>query len=345
MAEPRRILLIRLSALGDVVVTTPVIHACRLRYPRAQIDFAVGEAAASLVQHHPDLNQVVIIPQARIKQLRKAGRWRELWTTLAQVRRQLREQHYDLVVDCQGLLKSGLVAWLTGAPDRISLGGKEGSNWLVQRVLARDPAPTHISGPYRELAAALGWPTQPFDLQISLTDAVRAQAQALRPDAQPYVVFCPYTTRPQKHWFDASWAELADLIRQQHPQLTLMILGGPENREQGAALAAASGAISLAGQTRLLEAAALIEGAVALVGVDTGLTHMGTAMRCPTLALFGSTCPYLHTESPVTQVLYQKLDCSPCHRHPTCDGRFDCMRLLTPEAVWQRLQGLWRLEV
>lgn len=342
-AAPQRILLIRLSALGDVVVTTPIIHACRQRHPGARIDFAVGEAAAPLVQHHPDLDQVVIIPQAKIRQLRQAGQWRALWALLVQVRGQLRARRYDLAVDCQGLLKSGLVAWISGAPVRIGLGSREGSNWLVQQVVARDPTPRHISGPYRQLAQALGWPTEPFDLQIGLTDVIRASAQALRPDTQPYLLLCPYTTRPQKHWFDDSWVALSQWIRRQHPEITLLILGGPEDREAGSALAAAAGAVSLAGHTSLLEAAALMEDAVGLVGVDTGLTHIGTAMRCPTLALFGSTCPYTQTESPLTQVLYQKLACSPCHRHPTCDGRFDCMFLHTPEVVYRRLQGLWRL--
>ncbi len=339
-AAPQRILLIRLSALGDVVVTTPIIHACRQRHPGARIDFAVGEAAAPLVQHHPDLDQVVIIPQAKIKQLRQAGQWRALWALLVQVRGQLHARRYDLALDCQGLLKSGLVAWLSGAPVRIGLGSREGSNWLVQQVVARDPAPRHISGPYRDLAQTLGWPTQPFDLQVYVTDHDRQRAQQLLDGAGQYVIFCPYTTRPQKHWFEASWVALAQQLRQHLPGVSVLIVGGPDDAQSARTLAAACGAQSLAGQTSLLETAALIESAAAVVGVDTGMTHVGTAMRRPTVALFGSTCPYVQTESPLTQVLYKPLDCSPCHRHPTCGGRFDCMRLHQPAQVAEVLMSL-----
>jgi heptosyltransferase-1 len=79
------------------------------------------------------------------------------------------------------------------------------------------------------------------------------------------------------------------------------------------------------------------------VGVDTGLTHMGTAFKRPTVALFGSTRPYLDGRTPSTQVMYDALSCSPCRRHPTCAGRFDCMRQLTPERVWQCAQTLMEL--
>jgi heptosyltransferase-1 len=75
-----------------------------------------------------------------------------------------------------------------------------------------------------------------------------------------------------------------------------------------------------------------------LVGVDTGLTHMGTALGVPTVALFGSTRPYLHTDSPATRVVYEPLWCSPCRRNPVCGGEFSCMRLHRPRGVMAAIE-------
>ena len=95
--------------------------------------------------------------------------------------------------------------------------------------------------------------------------------------------------------------------------------------------------------TSLRQAAALIERAKLLIGVDTGLTHMGIAFDRPTLCLFGSTCPYLDTTHDNAQVIYHRLSCSPCKRRPTCDGRFDCMQAISVDEVLQqaaRLQAM-----
>ena len=102
------------------------------------------------------------------------------------------------------------------------------------------------------------------------------------------------------------------------------------------------GLLSAAGQLKLDESVALVARGQLLIGVDTGLTHMGTALRVPTVALFGSTCPYADATAERTQILYDQLPCSPCRRHPTCDGRFDCMRQLTVARVLQAAQHVTR---
>jgi heptosyltransferase-1 len=91
--------------------------------------------------------------------------------------------------------------------------------------------------------------------------------------------------------------------------------------------------LSLAGATRLPEAAALIRHAALVIGVDTGLTHMGLAFARPTVALFGSTRPYLDTGRRNGRVIWLGLECSPCHRRPTCENQFHCLRMITTENV------------
>jgi heptosyltransferase-1 len=98
--------------------------------------------------------------------------------------------------------------------------------------------------------------------------------------------------------------------------------------------------INLVGETSLTECAAIIDQARLLVGVDTGLTHLGLAMNTPTLALFGSTAPYLDTTRENSRVLYVHHECSPCHRRPTCGGEFTCMQAHTVESV---LESVFRI--
>ncbi|MFZ0241201.1 MAG: glycosyltransferase family 9 protein, partial [Desulfobacterales bacterium] len=96
----------------------------------------------------------------------------------------------------------------------------------------------------------------------------------------------------------------------------------------------------LTGKTTLGQAAALVEQAALVIGVDTGLTHLGTAFKRPTIALFGATCPYLSTVNRGTIVVYNRLTCSPCKRKPTCHGRYDCMQAIGTADVLRAARGL-----
>ncbi|MDY0014556.1 MAG: glycosyltransferase family 9 protein, partial [Rhodocyclaceae bacterium] len=134
-------------------------------------------------------------------------------------------------------------------------------------------------------------------------------------------------------WFEDAWQALAPRV-QTELGLAPVILGGPGDTAAAAPIAsAAPGILNLAGATTLAEAAALVKHAGLVVGVDTGLTHMGIAFARPTVALFGSTRPYLDAGRPNARVIWLGLECSPCRRRPTCDGAYTCLREITPERV------------
>lgn len=339
-ADPQRILIVRLSALGDVVMASGLIPALRTRFPSAEISWLCEPACVPLLKHHRDLHQVLVWPRAQWQQLWREKRWLDLWKAVRDFRKLLRAQRFDLALDAQGLLKSGLCTWFTGAPRRLSILAREGSKVLVHEKLVPPPNTSNIiSSEYRYLAHYLGAPEGSFQLNLALGDAQRATARQVLSDAgielsgtsgnmRRFAALCPFTTRPQKHWFEDRWAELAEALHQQG--FTPVIFGGPADSEAAARIAARSPhSINLSGRLKLDETAAALAEASLLVGVDTGLTHMGTALRVPTVALFGSTRPYLQTGSALTRVLYEPLPCSPCRRNPTCDGRFDCMRAHT----------------
>jgi heptosyltransferase-1 len=346
-STPRNILIIRLSAIGDIIMASALLPALREAWPEAKLSWLTDESNAALLQGNPRLDDVILWPRRRWRGLRQARRYGELFGEFRALAGRLRQARFDLVLDLQGLLKSGLWAWLSGSQVRIGLGSREGSQWLMTKTLDTRTETPRIGGEYLKLARALGLAPAHFDMDIQPTAQTRAQARALLADAGvdgPFAVLCPFTTRPQKHWFEARWAELARRLAAEWGWRSL-VLGGPDDRDGAARIAqAAPGLASLAGRTGLAECAAIIGEAGLVVGVDTGLTHLGTAMRTPTLALFGSTRPYLDAATPRSKVLYEALPCSPCKRHPSCDGRFDCMKQHTVEKILAEAKKLLETE-
>jgi heptosyltransferase-1 len=337
VARPQRVLVVRLSAIGDVIMASGLIPVMHDAWPDARVAWLTQDGNAALLRANPRLAEVIVLPR---------GRWARLWTerrygtVLRELRafaRDLRTRRFDLVLDLQGLVKSGVWAWLSGAPERIGLGSREGSSRLMTRVVGRDVDDDRLGKEYRALAVALGLDAARFAMDIVIPERDSVAAQAMLGAAgvgSDYAVFAPFTTRPQKHWLAERWPALAGRLAAERGWRAVL-LGGPGDRGQAEEMASASGgaAVALAGETSLTEAAAVIRGARLLVGVDTGLTHLGVAMGVPTLPLFGSTCPYQRAPEGRLRVIYLPRPCSPCRRRPTCGGSFDCMREISVDRV------------
>ena len=334
MASIKNILIVRLSALGDVVMASPLPTALRRRYPDAKISWMCQPECVDLIKDHPDIDEVIPWRRKDWQNLWQQKKFGELAHTIRNFRRELKARKFDLALDLQGLLKSALLARMSGAQTCYGLGSAEGSKLLMHKVWRRDQGDTDLIGSeYRYLAEQLGLPTDNFFMRVEVNDsAQRSAADRLENMgiSGSYFVFCPFTTRPQKHWFNSHWRELAEKMTAQW-QLPILVLGGPGDFDASNILCAESSMISLAGQTSLQEAAQLIAGSAGLVGVDTGLTHIGHAKQVPTVALFGSTMPYRKTLSPRSKVIYLQWHCAPCRRNPTCGGSFDCLKNITAD--------------
>lgn len=327
----------RLSAIGDIVMASPLIDALRKAHPDAYIAWLAQPECKVLLELHPGLDEVIVWPRAEWARLWESRRWGVLLRELRSLRRSLRERGFDTAIDLQGLLKSGVWAWMSGARERIGLGSREGSARLMTRVLPRGGDPERIGSEYLFLAEQLGLPIDDFRMRVALSSDDHRFAEDYLQEhglGGGHAVICPFTTRPQKHWFEDRWGALVAQLREDL-QLPVVMLGGPGDGEAANRIAAlaGSGLVNAVGRTGLRQAAALIAGARLLVGVDTGLTHMGIAFAVPTVALFGSTVPYRDTTRPNARVLYHPLNCSPCKRNPTCGGEFTCMRLITGDEV------------
>ncbi len=341
---PRSILLVRLSARGDVVFATPLVRALRRTFPDARVSWLVEPHTRDLVTHHPELDGVIVWQRQEWKRLFARGRWLELFGRIRDFRRELKAMRFDVALDLQGLLKSAAIAWASGAPIRVGVGSREASHFLMTEVFS-DHDLSRVSSQYRELATFLGLEVGDFRMEVGLSDEDREFAARIVAEhglSDGFAALVPFTTWPQKHWIEERWAALATGLRKEHG-LVPVLLGGPGDRAAANRITTASGGIvDLVGRTSLTEASALIDRCAVLVGVDTGLNHIGIAFDRPTVSLFGANVPYRSTPTERGAILYRKLPCSPCHRRPTCGGHYTCMRLITVADVLDAVAGRLR---
>lgn len=339
-AAPRAILLVRLSARGDVLLASPVVEALRSRYPKAHIAWVVESHARSMIEHHEGLDEVIVWDRAAWKRMIRAGRWGALWRAFRELRARLRAPGFDIALDLQGLLRSGWVAWLSGARVRIGLGSKEGSWVLMTGTVPRHgtaPGSTSLQYPY--FADALGLAGEALALRLVLGDEEEDFAARFIAEhglEGGYAALAPFTTRPQKHWFEDRWGKVAGRIRDELG-LPVVILGGPADREAGRRIAGAESpprVIDLTGRTRLGEAAAVVRHAGLFLGVDTCLSHVSVAFRRPSVLLFGSNIPYREAPHARARIALELQPCAPCGNRPTCDGAFWCMQALGVDEVF-----------
>jgi heptosyltransferase-1 len=287
MPAPRA-LFVKLSSLGDVIHHFPAVSDLRRHRPEVAIDWAVEEAYASLVRLHPAVACAIPVALRRLKAGLLAP---SAWSALAGSRRLLRERGYDWIVDAQGLLKSVAVARLARGPlfgyDRRSIRERSAARFYDQALAV--PRTLHAVERNRRLVGAVfGYaPQGPADYGLRAPPAAPAWAPA-----GGYVVGLHATSRRDKRWPEGRWAALA--ARLQAEGLAVVYPGGsPAERLDAEGLAAASPGSLAAPEMALPEAAALLAHASAVVGVDTGLTHLAVALGTPTVGLYVATQPGL----------------------------------------------------
>ena len=346
--RPDSILIVRLSAMGDIVMATPLASALKRTYPMAKICWLVQPEWRDLLAGHPAVDEVLVWPRNEW-----AALWREkkLWSLLRAIRSfgdRLKSFSFDLGIDAQGLLKSALLLRLSGARHRVGLESKERSHWLLDQAVVANPDNSRISSEYLSLANALGLDTGSFEPTLELDGAQREASRRLLDSlgvSSPYIAFCPFTTRPQKHWPEAYWAELGSALCEQSER-PVLLLGGEADDAAARRIVDLAGAtgngqlLNLAGRTTIAEAAGLVAGSELVVAVDTGLGHMGVAFDRPTVMLFGSTRPYTVTTRDNVGVLYHDIHCAPCRRRPTCNGAYTCMKNLVVGDVLRHCREL-----
>ena len=335
-----RILLIKPSSPGDIIHAVPVLHGLRKRYPTAQIDWLIGLAFVDLISGDPALSEVVPFDRRRFGRL---GRSVRITGEFVSFVRGLRARRYDLVIDLQGLFRSGFLAMATGAGVRIGVAAPRELAWIFYtHRLPKLPDETHAADRNYAIAGMLGFAHEPMDFSLFVSDTDREDAgralgkAGLRRD-EPFVVMAPATRWETKCWPPERFGRLAAWIRSQYDHQTILI-GGASDRTAGDAAAAASNgaATNLCGHTTLRQLVALIERSVLVVSGDSTPMHVAAALDRPLVAVFGPTNPartgpYGRT----SDVVRLDLPCSPCYlrRVSQCPHEHACMADLEVAAV------------
>ncbi len=282
MSENPRILIVRLTAIGDVLHGLPVLCALRDRFPKAQIGWVVEGRAGCLLEGHPALDQLIVIPRGWLKSPR----------TVRQVRREMRQFAPEISLDLQGLSRSAIAAWLSGARRRIGFGcdkGREISRWL-NTELVRSTAP-HIIDANLQLLGPLGIDSPRVHFDLPETDQDRQSCRQIlsRLDQTgPFAVVNVGAGWPSKLWRMDRYAAVVRHLGQRRGLPTIVVWAGDEERLSAEQVVGQSdGWARLAPATTLRELAAVCRRAVLLVGSDTGPLHLAAAVGTPCVGLYG----------------------------------------------------------
>lgn len=283
MHSSPRILIVRLTAMGDVIHGLPVATALRKHYPDAMIAWAVEGRAAEIVEGHPDLDAVVKLPR----------RWWRSTQTVRGIRRQLRSMRFDLTIDLQCLTKSSLVAWLSGAPRRLGVAGKNGrefSKWFNNELT--DVRASHVVEHYLQILRPLGIEVDRAEFKVpERPHDTRYAEEALRDlslGGSNFAMLNPGAGWPSKLWPAERYGEVARHLLQEHGVASLAVWCGAQERSLARRIVESShGAAKMAPATTMRQLAAVSRRAALFVGSDTGPMHLAVAVGTPTISLHG----------------------------------------------------------
>lgn len=334
MQPPQNVLIIKPSAIGDVVHTLPILNLMRKAWPSARISWLVTPACSGLLEEHPQLDEVILFER------RKLGAWwrsPKLFGEFWRFNRNLRKRKFDLVVDLQGLFRSGWLSRITGAQRRVGMASaREGASWFYSELVPEGPRERHAMEKYLDVAESLGIGRGPIEFVWNVTQANRDRVDTLLSGlhGRPFAVFFPGTNWDTKKWPAERYAALAQHVRQELGMA--VVVGGVKSDSTFADIIKPD--LSLCGQTSLRETTALLEKAALVVANDTGPMHIAAALGRPLVTLYGPTSPirtgpYGRDKS----VVRLSLPCSPClSRH--CSHR-SCMRWITEDMVLDRCKA------
>jgi heptosyltransferase-1 len=283
-----RVLITRLSAVGDCIHTLPLATAIRARYPRAMIAWCCESGAAPLVRCHPAVNRMVVL---------KKG-WMKSPSALLQARRELQALKCDIAIDPQSLTKSAVAGWLSGARTRIGFAppqGREIAPWLHNLRIEKQA--THVVDFYLELLQPINInivkPAPRFGLKTDEQAASSIDKFLFHTSlADGYAVINPGAGWESKVWPAERYAQVAQHLGHANRIKSVVVWAGEQEKRWAEEIVSASnGHAVLAPKTSLLELACLVKSAKFFVGSDTGPLHLAAAFDVPCIALFGPTKP------------------------------------------------------
>ncbi len=337
----KSILIVRLGKVGDVVVSSPIASAIKQKRPDWHITWLTESQFTCLLEGNPDVDEVISWDNTYWKNTLAQRNYLSAFRYLKSIKSLLHARRYEIAIDLQGQLKSGVITWLSGAKHRIGLGSSEGSSWLMTKTISRELGDqSQIGSEYRYLVSQLGYNDTPWQMCAPTEPlTVDSETGRLLNTDNNYLVICPFSSKIQHQWPESYWTQLCLRIRGRY-HLKAVILGSEDNFEAAQSIARNCGGVNLAGKTSTLESTEIIKKANIVIGIDTCHTHIAHAFKTPAIALFGASSPYNYTGSESSKVLYLDRYCSPCHNNPICKGKYECMTEISPDTVLSETKAL-----
>lgn len=339
MASLNRILIIKLGSIGDVVHTLPALAALKKSYPQAEIDWLVEKKSSIILQKNPLIRQIIEIDTQRWrKSLLSFEVLRQIKTSLSR----MRDNHYDVALDFQGLWKSAAFGYFSGAKRVVGF-DKEALREPGCRILYDDrisPAAdaVHVIEIYNELARSLGAESNGyrFDLNVSEEDEAYIASQLASRHITDFIILNPGGGWVTKNWDPTNYSRLQTRIRKKTGWPSIITWGPGEEELVEQVFRDCETDPPVAFPTTIPQFVSLVRRAKLFVGGDTGPLHLAAACQTPVVGIFGPTHP--SRNGPFSQadlVVSHPVPCGPCYKR-TCEiYNQQCMRLVTVDDVYQ----------
>lgn len=331
LPTPRRVCLIKPSSLGDVVHAFPTLLALRELWPMASFSWVINSGLRSLVEGHPAIDDVLLFDRRRIS-MRPSG-----LSVAARFVQELRKRRFDLVIDLQGLLRSGLMARASGAPYRVGYSeAREGAGAFYTHRVTPSPPETHAVDRLLQLATDLGATPSPPRFQVAMSDQDRTWAKSiLARCASPRLVLNMGARWLTKRWPSEHFASIARRAADERGA-SLVAVGAPEDRPLVEDLKSRLGdrpVLDLCGATTLPQLAAISAACDVFLSNDTGPLHLAAAAGARVVGIYTCTSPArTGPYGSRARVVQSRVWCAPSYVK-TC-ARLECLCELSPERVW-----------
>ncbi len=334
----KNILVVKLSAIGDVIHALPVSYAIRETFPDARLTWVVEPAARELLVDNPYIDEILLFEKKKFKSM--GG----FLANFGPFRRKLQRTRYDAALDLQGLFKSAAIAYLSKAPKRLGTCNMRECSDKISQPVVGPHASGHIVERYLDVARALGcrvdrvvFPIQISERDQALTPRIMQQAGAQMDN--PYVALAVGANWPNKRWPTASFAKLSDWLYSQS-LIPVLVGGGTLDESLAAEIGAAAEIppVNLVGKTSLKQLAYILQNAVLTLGGDTGPVHLSAGLGTKTVMVMGPTDanrngPYGQLENAIEA----DWPCRYCWKR-ACPRGHDCLSRISVEQVKEKIR-------
>jgi heptosyltransferase I len=327
----KKILIVKPSSLGDVVHSLPFLNSLKTRFPKTEIHWVIAKGLEGLLECHPMVNRLIVINKHLWKKLSNAG------ATVKEVKQlfnDIRKEQYDLVIDLQGLFRSGMITMATAAPVRIGFAeAREGSRFFYN-VKVKGGKEVHAVERYMKIAGALGCDEKDILFAFPLCRNGLGSIKEILCRMETYAVIVPGARWDTKIWAAENYGKLASAL-----PVSSVVIGAGSDASIAERVVQASGgkAVSFAGRTSVKELVEVMRHARLVISNDSGPMHIAAGFQVPVVAIFGPTSPVRtgpYGEGNI--VIKSDLDCAPCFKKKCKDLK--CMKGITVEGVLERVR-------